>query len=619
MKTFTLIIAACCIFSAAHAQLKRVAPSSRVENQMLPAPVAIDDYTRYNQPVNDIVYSKMTLDEIIGESMVYDQQTNATMPNRMYLWPDGSLSASWMMSNVAGYADRGTGYNFSNGSVWGDPPGERLESVKSGWPTLNRWMGNGELVISHRTTVNLVMNKRAVKGTGTWTEAMAPASPAGNAPLVWPAVITNGNNYQNIHILCVTRKVANGGTIYKGLDGALLYYRSLDGGTTWDNSGIQFPGLDSSNYNGFSGDSYTWVEPHGDTIAFICGGHWVDTFLMKSYDNGNTWTKVPILPNYYCKNPDNQVTPRFICSDGSFAGAMDKNGVFHIAFGRMRAIDGPDGQQYAPGTDGLVYWNSTMPVLDTAIVSDLDTLMAHNLCIGYVASNQAGDTIIGFPYYGVSLSSFPQITIDQYNNIYFLWSSVTVGNPSPDPYNYRHIWGRAWFNGKPAWSEMVDFNSGVLYMFQEYVYPAMAKGMKNNNLLLLSQTSSQPGTSVGATGTAPPVPVHAVNFEYREIPAAGFIAAGNTGSKTLLGNWVSQNFPNPVKGSTMFRINLENAATVVISIFNLMGQEVMTINRGVMKPGNHEINIDAGSFTGGVYFYTVKTGGKQFTHKMIVE
>jgi hypothetical protein len=166
---------------------------------------------------------------------------------------------------------------------------------------------------------------------------------------------------------------------------------------------------------------------------------------------------------------------------------------------------------------------------------------------------------------------------------------------------------------------MVDFNSDVLYMFQEYVYPAMAKGMKNNNLQLLSQTSSQPGTNVGASATAPPVPVHAVNFEFREIPTTGFIAAGNTGSKASQGNWVSQNFPNPVKGSTMLRVNLDNAANVVISIFNLMGQEVMTINKGVMKPGTHEITIDAASFSGGVYFYTVTTGAKQFSHKMIVE
>lgn len=619
MKKTTLFLAAFCLTATAFAQHKRVAPSAALENLVLPAPVLIDDYNNYLQPVNGTVNSKAALDEVIGSSAVYDQQTNATVPNRLYLWPDGAVSACWMMSNIAGNADRGTGYNYSDGSSWGMAPGSRIESVKAGWPVINRWMGNGELIISHRTTVNLVMNTRPVKGTGAWTETMAPTSPASDAPLVWPSVITNGTNFQNIHVLALTRKVSNGGTIYKGLDGALLYYRSLDGGVTWDKNGIQFPGLDSSNYLGFSGDIYTWIEPHGDTIAFICGGHWVDTFLMKSYDNGNTWTKVPILPNYYCKNPDNQVTPRFICSDGSFSGVMDNNGIFHVAFGRMRALDDGTGKLYAPGTDGLVYWNSTMPVMDTAIVTDIDTLIAHDLCIGYVASNSAGDTIVDFPYYGVSLSSYPQMTIDEYNNIYFIWSGLTVGNPSPDPYNYRHIWGRAWFNGKPAWSEMKDFNSSVLYMFQEYVYPAMAKGIKNNNLQILTQTSSQPGTNVGASGTAPPVPVHSVNLEYREIPTSEFIAAGMDISHASVSNAVTQNFPNPAKGSTSFNVTVNYPAPVMLEISNMMGQTVSTNNLGMMQPGTHRINIDCGSLTHGIYFYTVSINGELFTRKMIVE
>ncbi len=619
MRKITLVMAACCISVAALSQQKHAGLSTSLENLAVPAPVPIDDYNQYSMPGNAVVNSKAALEEIIGESAVYDQQTNSTMPNRLYLWPDGSLSATWMMSNAAGYADRGTGYNYKNGSAWGTEPTSRLESVKAGWPTINRWMGNGELIISHRTTTNLVMNTRPVKGTGSWTETMAPTSPAGNAPLVWPSVITNGTNFQNIHLLTMTRKVANGGTIYKGLDGALLYYRSLDGGVTWDKQGIQLPGLDSSNYKAFSGDDYPWIEPHGDTIAFVCGGNWVDTFLMKSYDNGNTWTKVPILPNYYCKNPENQVTPRFICNDGSMSGAMDKNGVFHVAFGRMRALDDGTGHKYAPGTDGLVYWNSTMPVLDTAIVTDLDTLIAHNLCIGYVASNQAGDTIVAFPYYGGSLSSFPQVTIDKYNNIYFLWSGLTVGNTSPDPYNYRHIWGRAWFNGKPEWSEMKDFNAGTIYMFQEYVYPAMAKGIRNNNLQLITQTSSQPGSNVNATGTAPPVPEHSVSFEYREIPTTDFIAAGIDGNTNESRTMVSQNFPNPVKGSTSFLVTSDNPVPVIIDICNIMGKKIMSINKGIVNAGNIKLTIDASSLANGIYFCTVKVGGESFTHKMIVQ
>ena len=615
MKKFTFILAAFCIAASAFTQQKHVVLSPSIQNLTLPAPVLIDDYINYSQPNNNIVNSKAVLEETIGGSDVYDQQTNSSMPNRLYLWPDGTVSATWMKSDVTGNADRGAGYNYNNGSAWGPAPNVRLESVKAGWPTINRWMGTGELIISHRTTTELVMNTRPVKGTGAWTETMAPTSPATNA-LVWPSVITNGSNFQNIHILAMTRTTANGGSLYKGLDGALLYYRSLDGGATWDKKGIQFPGLDSSNYKAFSGDEYNWIEPHGDTIAFVCGGNWVDTFLMKSYDNGNTWTKIPILPNYYCKNPANQVTPRFICSDGSVAGTMDKNGVFHVAFGRMRALDDGTGHKYAAGTDGLVYWNSTMPVLDTAIVTNLDTLIAHNLCIGYVAANQAGDTIVNFPAYGVGLSSFPQITMDNYNNIYFLWSSVTLGNVSPDVLNYRHIWGRAWFNGKPAWSEMKDLNSDFIYIFREFTYPAMAKGIRNNNLQLITQTSSQPGSNVKDPSV---VPVHTVDIEYREVPTSVFIATGNSSHRDISRNTVGQNFPNPVEGSTSFSVTIDNPATVNIEISNIIGQKVMNIDKGIVNTGTQKFTIDCNSLNPGIYFYTVKINGESYTHKMIVE
>jgi len=550
----------------------------------------------------------------MGNSELYDQQTNSSMISRLVLWPDGTLAATWIKSDVSGYADRGTGYNYFDGTSWGTKPTTRLESVKSGWPTINRWMGNGELVISHRTTTTMVMNTRQVKGTGAWTETMAPTSPSSNA-LVWPCVITNGDNFQNIHMLCMTRTTANGGTLYKGLDGALLYYRSLNGGVTWDKQGIQLAGLDSSNYLGFSGDEYTWIEPHGDTIAFICGGSWVDLFLMKSYDNGETWTKVPIVPNYYCKNPLNNVTPRFVTTDGSNAGAMDKNGVFHVAFGRMRALDDGTGRKYSGGTDGLIYWNSTMPVMDTTILTNLDTLIARNLCIGYVAENQAGDTIIDIPAYGVGMSSFPQVNIDAYNNIYFLWSSVTVGNASPDPYNYRHIWGRAWFNGKPVWSEMKDFNAGLLYVYQEFVYPAVAKNIKNGNLQMITQTSTQPGSHVKDSD----VPEHAVDIQYREIPTSEFIATGYNSNQNVVTTTVTGNYPNPVKGSTSFKITMGSPSTVTIDVCNIMGQKMMRVDKGVMNAGIHSIAMDCRTLTPGIYFYTVKINGDSFTHKMIVE
>lgn len=615
MKKFLLFAIAIAVGVSVYAQYKPVRVSKALEKIAVPAPSAIDNQTMISQPVNSIANSKSVLDDVIGNSR-YDMQSNgAIQNNRLYKWPDGTVAAVWTMALAdPGYADRGAGYNYHNGTSWGPAPTARLETVRTGWPSVHPFNGNGELVISHNSTVNLVMNTRPVKGTGTWTQTLTTPAPAGVTGLIWPRTITNGPNNNYIHILVVTTPVADGGTAYQGLDGALIYYRSLDGGATWDKNGIILPGLTSADALGFTGDSYAWAEPKGDHIAFVYGDDWNDTFLMESMDNGETWTKKMIVENPYKMEPSGNVTPSFPTCDGTVASAIGNDGTVHVAFGRMRAKGDTDGRKWYPYTDGLVYWNSTMPAIDTTILTDIDSLFDHNMLIGYVASNTAGDSIVGLAYYYTSMASFPQVIIDESNNIYFLWSAVTVGNPSPDPYNYRHIWARAWFHDKPEWSEMVDLNESIEYMFMEYAYPACAPTLKNDKVLLLTQTSSQPGSNIKWTT----IPIHDVNMEYREVPVTDMAPVGIETPLAAKKNSVTQNFPNPVKGITSFTVTLEKTANVTIEVKNIMGQMVMNFDKGMVSAGTQTYKIDASSLTSGIYFYTVKIGNESFTHKMIV-
>jgi hypothetical protein len=599
-------------------------PKTLQNRYVLEAP-AIDNPSQVMQSVNPLVNTKAVQDDVIGTSGAYDMQSNGSAMERVISWPDGTISAAWMKADLTSYADRGSGYNYFNGTTWGPAPTARIETIKTGWPNLCMWKGNGEIVVAHNSLSTLVMSTRPAKGTGAWTQTMGPTGPMGSAGvplnLLWPRVITNGTNHQNVHVICLTMPVANGGITYKGIDGALIYYRSLDGGATWDKQAIQIADLDSVHYNSFSGDDYSWIEPHGDTIAFLQGSTWNGTFLMKSFDNGNTWTKQNILTNYYSKKLDTDTITPFYGCDGTMSGAMDKNGVFHVAIGRMFAAQHEDptsgwGSFWNAGTDGVVYWNSTEAPLDTAMMANLDSIYAHDKLVGYVVN---ADQIVDFPYYKGSLSTYPQVNIDQYNNVYVMFTSVTVGEVSGDNYNYRHIWGRAKFQGHATWSEMVDFNTDPLYLLTEFAYPEVAKNIKNGKLQLLTQTSSQPGSNVAAGTTYPAVPVHEVSFSFREIPCADFIPVGIQPTTAAKRNFVSQNFPNPVKGTTSFTINVEKAANVVVEVSNIMGAKVMTMDKGVVNAGAQKFSIDCNSLTSGIYFYTVKINGESFTHKMIVE
>ncbi|MEI7662035.1 MAG: T9SS type A sorting domain-containing protein [Bacteroidota bacterium] len=585
---------------------------------------AIDNQCQFFNTGNAVANTKAVMDDNLGVSTVYDMQSNNSPMERVVCWPDGAVAAAWIKSDVSGYADRGTGYNYYNGTTWGAAPTARIETLKTGWPNLCIWNGNGEIVVAHNSTSTLIKSTRAVKGTGAWTQTTGPTGPIGSAgtalSLLWPRAITSGTTHQYLHIICLTMPVANGGITYKGLDGALLYYRSLDGGTNWDKQAIQIADLDSLHYNGFGGDDYSWLEPHGDTIAFMQGTVYNGTFLMKSFDNGSTWTKQDVLPNYYGKKTATQIIPPIYGCDGTMAGAMDKNGVFHVAIGRMCQYQDASGSYWRPGTDGVVYWKSTEPHLDTAMMANLDSIDAHHKLIGYVAADAAGDSIVGFPYYKGALCNYPSVNIDKWNNIYFLWRGLTVGNPDPTPYNYSHVWGRAWFNGHSQMSPMVDFNSDFLYIFQEFAYPEVSKTIKNNNkLLLVAQTSSQPGSNVAAGTTYPPVPVHEVSFAFREILTSAFIAADVPSSPAASKNYVGQNFPNPVKGTTSFLVNIDKPSTVTVEVSNIMGQKVMTLDKGTVGAGSQRYTIDCNPLSSGIYFYTVKINGESYTHKMIVE
>ena len=92
----------------------------------------------------------------------------------------------------------------------------------------------------------------------------------------------------------VTAPTGLAGTIYNGLDGALLYYRSTDGGSTWDIQDMQLPTLDSAHFNGFGGDSYA-IDAKGETVVIAVFNDWADSFILKSTDNGSNWIRTTFI------------------------------------------------------------------------------------------------------------------------------------------------------------------------------------------------------------------------------------------------------------------------------------------------------------------------------------
>ena len=155
MKKFTLALMAICIITGALAQSKyaklpvQSIPAQAIKNQITPA-----------QTVNPLTNSKSALEDILGTTF-YDMQTNGTMDNRITTYPDASMAGVWIRG-TANSAERGTGYNYYNGTAWQPAPTARIENDRTGWPSYAPLGATGEIVIAHLND-GLKISTRAVK------------------------------------------------------------------------------------------------------------------------------------------------------------------------------------------------------------------------------------------------------------------------------------------------------------------------------------------------------------------------------------------------------------------------------------------------------------------------
>ena len=69
-----------------------------------------------------------------------------------------------------------------------------------------------------------------------------------------------------------------------------------------------------------------------------------------------------------------------------------------------------------------------------------------------------------------------------------------------------------------------------------------------------------------------------------------------------------QNYPNPFNPTTTIQFDLMDPSIVTLKIYNLLGQEVVTLlDHASMEDGQQEVNFNAGNMASGVYFYRLIT------------
>ena len=546
----------------------------------------------------------------------YDAQTinyGNIMP-RVFLYDDGSIGASWTGSGPDATPDRGIGYNYYDGTEWGTPDPHVGPDDRHGTTCYAPWGENGEIACTYQYIAGespIHFFRRDVKGEGDWIQSQA-VGPEG-VSLVWQSMATSGENHEYIHLLAYTYDEP-----VQGQENALLYYRSNDGGETWDPDGVIIDGLGEDDIVSINALSYTFSNSVGSNIAFTYGFDEWGGWVFKSPDNGDTWERITVMESPFDPFDPPESTNVFGLGIGSSAVALDSDAKAHVVFPRMlQGWDGGTWGYYPLNSDGLIYWNEDMEPLDTTIISsmDLENLEDGGYLCGYIFGYDPSVGVEipdGQPSYASAMCGYPVISIDAQNNM-FIASSNIAPDYSNGTYLYRHIIANSSFDGGATWNGMIDINDDIQYIFSECAFPAMAP-VVDNTIYFLFQEDATPGTFEWPNQQPEAEENHMLMVS---IPKSVFV--GIDENEAMLDFELSDLYPNPAHSSVTFNVSLDNIAHVNVQLVNMIGQSVQTLNMGQLTQGDKRISLDVSSLPSGIYHVIVNVDGQTASRKLVVD
>jgi hypothetical protein len=81
---------------------------------------------------------------------------------------------------------------------------------------------------------------------------------------------------------------------------------------------------------------------------------------------------------------------------------------------------------------------------------------------------------------------------------------------------------------------------------------------------------------------------------------------------------LAQNYPNPFNPSTTINYSIPANGLVSLKVYNVLGQEVVTLVNEVQAAGNYTASFNAASLSSGVYFYKIESGSFTSVKKMML-
>ena len=156
--------------------------------------------------------------------------------------------------------------------------------------------------------------------------------------------------------------------------------------------------------------------------------------------------------------------------------------------------------------------------------------------------------------------------------------------------------------------------AGESYVIGVRVYGAPTFDLDILNDLTLEGTQPAQTTFVDAGGTGTWGWIQKAPFLHLNVEAINAGVNENDAANAVL----HQNIPNPAVSSTAVNFEIVNANTVSLSLYDVTGKLIKSIDQGKLAAGMHTIVLETSDVDAGVYFYTLTVGEQQLTKKLTV-
>lgn len=649
-KLFTLALALSVAF-AGFAQVQKV--SSKDVKHVAAQEQVIDGSETFENVgnVRGMTYNQNDLDYT-----TVDWQTNTASKNWTMHFPDGCLGFTYIASFEADYSDRGTGIAIYNPNTdeWTTSNG-LVEDHKTGFGSAARFKDNGIVVVS-RNPITLTCEVYIIEDKDNLpTNSLSPIfimkdeyNPH------FPTVMCTGPNHDHIHILVTALNQE-----INGQQNPYFYYRSMDGGQTWEeNKTIEYLGRDYVAIYGSGSDAYFMENTGGNELNIVVNTRRGDGVVLTSTDEGDTWTRTEYYhhPGIDVVFPDEGVQ---FCYPRWTSALWDSERNLHVAYEIGGGLGDISSNQYFPGIGGVAYWNSAMPfrgttseygydpnnpqppvngqpfIMDSAYIyydiyrswwlwSDAPHEMWPEF-IGYVTPLDDFEQPLANPYdaeefnlydngmsnhgsYNGGVSEMPVLLMSPNGDlIVAVWMSMDdhhyQGGANNDLAFFK-LFTCASFDNGMTWTPMRHLTDDFMFQYTEFVYPQAAIDPINNQLVVVVQADGEPDSFL--IGTGGDVDQFDNLFTGLTFDLNDLFGYDGIGEGPMMNNTTLSVYPNPVSNVMAVTLNQESEVT----IYNMMGQTVSNFK------GHAGVNnVDASNLSSGIYFISAGSATQKFVVK----